>query len=64
MKNKGIIFVISAFISTMIALIGTVDALSSVRTVTIISVFAGAFGAGASVVSAVYNFRLASQRNK
>ena len=57
MKQKGVWLLISAVICGIVSLLGAFDALSKVRPVTIITVIAGAFGSGAALVSAIYDFK-------
>lgn len=56
-SKKGILLLMSAVFCGIISLLGAVDALSEVRPVIIIIVFAGAFGSGAALVSAIHDFR-------
>lgn len=61
MNKKETVLLMGAVLSGIVTLIGAFDALSSVRLVTIITVIAGAFGCGATLVSAIYNYK---QRKK
>ena len=56
-SKKGILLLVGAVSCGMVSLIAALDAFSEVRSVIIITVFAGAFGSGAALVSAIYDFR-------
>jgi hypothetical protein len=56
-RNRTTWLLVSAVAGLSAALAGAASALDTTRLVEIISIFAGAFGAGAALVSAVYERR-------
>jgi hypothetical protein len=57
MRSRPVVIVISAVLGLFVAALGAVDALSCARPVAIVTVFAGAFGAGAALVAALHERR-------
>lgn len=57
MKQKSAWLLISAVMCAAVSLIGAYNAMENVKLVTVITVLASAFGAGALLVSSVSNFK-------
>jgi hypothetical protein len=62
MRARSALVVLSAVLGLLLAARGAVEALACARPVAIVTVFAGAFGAGAALVAAVYQHRLRQER--